>query len=127
MRDILARIAIAAALGCAGGSACAMNANHQTNCRVIDGGKLPADSGGADALCQALTAAVEAKAPGQGYHVEVRVLGSSRLAATVTSKDGQKIAEQQLASMDKPLTAGSFKRFAAALAAELVKASAEKS
>ena len=98
-------------------------ADQRATCRVIDGGKLPANSGGAKALCEAVTAAVEARAPGQGYSVEIRVLGSSRLAALVT-KDGRKIAEQNLASMDKPITSGSFKRFAAAIAAKLAKSGA---
>ena len=124
MRDKLAIIAIAAALCSASGSACAMStADQSATCQVIDGGKLPADSGGAKALCEAVTAAVEAQAPGQGYSVEIRVLGSSRLAALVT-KDGRKIAEQNLASMDKPITSGSFKRFAAAIAAKLAKSGA---
>ena len=124
MRDKLAIIAIAAALCSASGSACAMStADQSATCQVIDGGKLPADSGGAKALCEAVTAAVEAQAPGQGYSVEIRVLGSSRLAALVT-KDGRKIAEQNLASMDKLITSGSFKRFAAAIAAKLAKSGA---
>ena len=125
MRDKLAITAIAAALCSASGSACAMSAADQSaTCQVIDGGKLPANSGGAKALCEAVTAAVEAQAPGKGYSVEIRVLGSSRLAASVMTKDGRKIAEQNLASMDKPITSGSFKRFAAAIAAELAKTGA---
>ena len=122
MRDRMAIIAVAAALACASGSACAMSpAERSASCRVIDGGKLPANSGGADALCEAVSAAVDAQAPGQGHNVEIRVLGSSRLAASVMSKDGRTIAEQSFASMDKELTAGSFTRFAAALARELAK------
>ena len=114
----------ATALGVSSGVLHAMSAADQrATCRVIDGGKLPANSGGAKALCEAVTAAVEAQAPGQGYSVEIRVLGSSRLAALVT-KDGRKIAEQNLASMDKLITSGSFKRFAAAIAAKLAKSGA---
>ena len=127
MRDKLARIVLAAALGCASGSACAVSAaDPHPNCHVVNGGKLPAETGGAEALCQAVTAAVKAQAPGRNYIVEIRVLGSSRLTASVT-EDGRKVAEQSIASMDKPLTAGSFKRFADAIAAELAKAGAGKS
>ena len=115
----------ATALGVYSGVVHAMSAADQSaTCRVIDGGKLPANSGGAKALCEAVTAAVEAQAPGQGYSVEIRVLGSSRLAALVMMKNGRKIAEQNLASMDKPITSGSFKRFAAAIAAKLAKSGA---
>ena len=122
MRDRLARIAIAAALGCASGSACAMTAVDQGGrCQVINGEKLPADSGGANALCEAVTAALEAHAPGQGYRVKIEVQGPSRLAASVTSKDGRKLAEQKMASSDKQLTKRSFSRFADAIVAQLTR------
>lgn len=128
MRERLASIAIAAALGCASGSACAMTANESSvRCTVLNGEKLPAESGGADALCRTIATAVEAQAPGRGYAVEISVLGSSRLSAIVTSRGGEKIAEQQLSVMDKPLTGGSFDRFAKAIAAELAKVGAGKS
>ena len=120
MRDRLARIAVAAALGCASGSACAMTALDQgVQCQVINGEKLPAVSGGAKALCDAVTNALEAHAPGQGYRVEIQVLGPSRLAASITSKDGRKVAEQKMASSDKNLTKRSFDRFADAIVAQL--------
>ena len=120
MRDRLARIAIAAALGCASGSACAMTAADQdARCQVINGEKLPADSGGAKALCEAVVTAIEAHAPGKGYRVEIQVQGPSRLAASITSKDGRKLAQQKMASSDKNLTKRSFGRFADAIVAQL--------
>ena len=120
MRDRLARIAVAAALGCASGSACAMTAVDQdARCQVAHGEKLPADSGGAKALCEAVVTALEAHAPGQGYRVEIQVQGPSRLAASVMSKDGRKLAEQKMASSDKNLTKRSFSRFADAIVAQL--------
>jgi hypothetical protein len=48
------------------------------------------------------------------------------LAASVMSKDGRTIAEQNLASMDKDLSAESFKRFGAAIARELAKSGEAK-
>ena len=126
MREGLAKIAIAAALGCASGSACAMSSAEPQaeGCRVIGGEMLPAESGGADALCQAIRAAASEQAPGQRYSVEVHVLGSSRLSAVVKTDDGRTLPEQNFASMDKVLTSGSFKRFATAIATELAKAEA---
>ena len=97
------------------------------SCRVIDGNKLPAESGGADALCGEIAAAVAEAAPGVRYSVEIKVLPRSRLSATVTTADGRRLPELGMASMDKPLTAGSFKRFAASIAQELAKLSATKS
>ena len=129
MRARLARIAVAAALGCASGSACAMTAAESSphGCRVIDGEKLPSESGGSKALCDAVAAAVAEQAPGQSYSVEIRVLPLSRLSASVTTGDGRKLPDQSFTSMDRPLTSGSFKRFAAAIAAELAKAGSVES
>lgn len=119
MRERMVRIVIAAALGCASGSACAMTgAGQSASCQVIDGRKLPADSGGEKALCDAVSAAIQTHAPGQGYSVEIRVLGPSRLAASVV-KDGKVVAEPKMASSDKDLSGRSFRRFADAIVAEL--------
>jgi hypothetical protein len=114
-----ALLAMAASLS---GGACAMASpsGQSTTCRIVDGGKLPDGSGGAAALCSAIERAAAAKAPGVAYTVEVRVLSSSRLAATVTS-GGRKLPEQNFATMDRELNSGSFDRFAAALADQLAR------
>lgn len=125
MRDKLGALAFAAVLAAAtAGSAGAMSsAEHpRPACRVVGGEKLPAESGGADALCRAITAAVSARVPGVQYNVEVRVLPRSRLAAALTTADGRGLPPQNFASMDKPLTNKSFQRFAKAIAAALAKA-----
>jgi hypothetical protein len=129
MRQGLVIIVVAAALGCVGGSACAMSSNENlsSGCRVVNGDKLPTESGGADALCQAIAEAAAETAPGVGYSIAINVLPRSRLSATVTTADGRRLPELGMASMDKPLTAGSFKRFAASIAIELARASATKS
>ena len=130
MRQGLVITVVAAALGCVSGSACAMNSTDSQpapSCRVIEGNKLPAESGGADALCREIAAATAQAAPGVRYSIEIRVLPRSRLSATVTTADGRTLPEQGMASMDKPLTAGSFKRFAASIASELAKAVGAKS
>jgi hypothetical protein len=101
--------------------------NRSSGCRVVNGDKLPAESGGADALCGEIAAATAKTAPDVGYTIEIRVLPRSRLSATVTTADGRTLPEQGMASMDKPLTAGSFRRFAASIASELAKLSATKS
>lgn len=130
MRERMALGAIAAAIGCVSGTACAMNSpepQSAPSCRIIDGNKLPAASGGPDALCREIAAATAAAAPGVRYTVEVRVLPRARLSATVTTADGRTLPELGIASMDKPLTASSFKRFAESIASELAKAGAPKS
>ncbi|MDP1908290.1 MAG: hypothetical protein Q8K85_08315, partial [Hyphomicrobium sp.] len=72
------------------GSACAMNSSSAQliACRVVDGDKLPADSGGPDALCTAIRNAAAAEVPASKFSVEVRVLGNTSLAATLTTADG---------------------------------------
>ena len=88
------------------------------HCQVADAGKLPAESGGAAALCAAIERAVSEKAPGVQYRAEIQVISASRLSATLI-RDGRKLPEQKFASMDRDLTSSSFERFAAALADQL--------
>jgi hypothetical protein len=105
------------------GGACAMASpsGQSTPCRIVDGDKLPAGSGGAAALCTAIERAAAAKAPGVAYTVEVKVLSPSRLAAILTA-DGRRLPEQNFATMDRELNGVSFERFAAALADRLADA-----
>ena len=109
---------VAGALFC--GSACAMNtpAARSEHCQVVDGGKLPAASGGAAALCAAIERAVATHAPGTEFSARVRVLSRSRLTASVAAK-GRLLPEQSFASMDRDLDNRSFERFAAAIAAQV--------
>jgi hypothetical protein len=105
------------------GNACAMSppTDQAPRCRVVGGDKLPAASGGAAALCAAIEQAVAARAPGVTVSVEVRALSASRLAAALVV-NGRALPEQNFASMDRDLDAGSFERFAAALADQVAKA-----
>ena len=102
------------------GGACAVSTSNSqsAHCQVTDAGKLPAESGGAAALCAAIERAAAAKAPGVAFSADVKVVSSSRLAAIVT-RQGRKLPEQSFATMDRDLSASSFERFAAALADQL--------
>jgi len=121
MREKLAAIAIAAIL--ASGSACAMSApeHDPARCSVVGGDKLPAGSGGEQALCATIEEAIAAEAPRRAASIEVRVLSASSLTATIRTADGRTLPEQRMAIMDRTLTKGSIKRFAKAIAAELAK------
>ncbi|MEA3058271.1 MAG: hypothetical protein QOF34_1086, partial [Sphingomonadales bacterium] len=55
----------------------------QRPCRVSGADKLPAQAGGADAICAAIERAVAAGAPNVRYSADVRVLSKSSLAATL--------------------------------------------
>ena len=114
------RLAVATSLAFASGTACAMTVSgSQVHCHVVNGGKLSKESGGADALCRAVRAAIDERSFTGHYNVEVTVLGPSRIAAKVTSDSGKAVAEQSYGSMDRELTASSFKRFAKGLAAAI--------
>ena len=118
-RVILGSIVLATAASFCS-TACAMSSpNSQSpTCRVLDGDKLPAGSGGPDALCAAIERAVSARAPGVAYTAEVRVLSSTRLAAALT-REGRKLPDQKFASMDRDLSGDSFERFAETIAIQL--------
>ena len=106
-----------------GGNAGTMNrATEDQPCRVVDAGKLPAEVGGADGLCSAIARAIEARAPGLEYAVEVRVISASRLSATLVTGDGRRLPEKNFAIMDRNLNAASIQRFAEAIAGQLVEA-----
>lgn len=99
------------------GSACAMNSpsSKQVECRVVGGDKLPAEIGGPDALCAAIASAAVIGAPADRFSVEIRVLSSSSLAATLKTADGATLPEQRFAISDRGLTKGSLDRFAKSL------------
>ena len=129
MHGGLLRIVVGTSLACASGMACAMTAasDHRVQCNVTGGAKLRSVSGGASALCRAIEAAIGREAPGKSFSVDVRVLGPSRMSASVSTDKGRKVAEQSVSSMDRDLTSGSFERFARALAAEIARSGPKES
>lgn len=92
------------------------------DCRVVGGDKMPAETGGPEALCAAIKRAAAAETPARKFSVEVRVLGSSSLAATLTTADGTILPEQKFAVSDRSLSKGSLDRFAKALVGEVARA-----
>lgn len=91
-------------------------------CRVVGGEKLPAETGGPDALCAAIMRAAEAQVPARKFRVEVRVLTAASLAATLTTADGTILPEQKFAISDRSLTKGSLDRFANSLVGKVASA-----
>ena len=104
------------------GTACAMSApaSSSAQCRVVDGEKLPARSGGADALCAAIERAVSARVPGLAWSVQVQVLSPSMLTGVLTA-GGRPLPEQKFARMDGEIDGSAFERFASALADQAAK------
>ena len=120
----LALIALPLAVTMSPGSACAMTSptSHKIDCRVVGGAKLPALSGGPEALCAAIVQAAATHAPNSRFSVEVRVLGRSSLAATVTTADGRTLPVQKYAVSDREIDKSSFEWFGKVLAGEAAKA-----
>src|SRR5690242_11343814 len=92
----------------------AMSAAQNRPCRVVNGEKLPPESGGASAVCSAIEHAMAARAPKVRYTAEVRVLSKSALAALIVA-NGKALPEQQFAVSDRNLNPLSIKRFAEGL------------
>lgn len=120
MGKFMAALAITAAIW-AGGSACAMKpqVTNAIRCSVIGAEKLPAELGGAEAVCQAIG---EATATAPGASVVVQVINPHMLAATATTADGRDLPEQRVATSDRTLHAGSLRMLAKALAEQLANA-----
>ncbi len=126
MRTGLALIMLSLAAVPVAASACAMTESSppRGDCRIVGGDRLPADSGGADALCAAIRDAAAVHAPHSRFQVEVTVKGPSMLAAWITTADGTRLPEQKFAVNDRQLSRGSLERFAKALAGEVARAEA---
>jgi len=99
------------------------SANQQlVDCRITGGNKLPAETGGTDALCAEIRKAAAAVSLDSRFTVDVQVVGDSRLSAIVTRQDGTKLPEQKFSVSDRTLNRGSLVRFAEALAGEMARA-----
>ncbi len=99
----------------------AMSAPQARPCRVLNGDKLPPESGGAAAICSAIEKAMSVRAPKVKYSAEVRVLSKSALTVAVVA-NGKKLPDQNMSVMDRNLNPWAIDRFAASLAEEVAKA-----
>jgi hypothetical protein len=91
-------------------------------CELVGGEKLAALPGGGASLCAEVERAIKAQAPAANYNILINVLTPSRLSA-IPVVNGKPLPAQNVAMMDGQLNQGSIKRFAAAVAAAVVKAS----
>jgi hypothetical protein len=87
------------------------------HCRVIDGRKLPADTGGENALCAAIAKAVPAGSA-DGAAIEVKVISPYLLSATVTLADGRTLPAIKVGSSDRPLSRRAVGMLADSIAAQ---------
>lgn len=105
-----------ALLALAGGSACAVNrpGDNAARCTVQGGELLPPSSGGGEALCAEIEAAIAQSAT--PATVSVRVVAPHLLAATVTV-GGRDLPEIKMSRSDAALDRLAFRRFAKAIVA----------
>ena len=105
-------------------AACAMSAPGQTpgRCRISGGEKLPAEAGGADAICAAVERAVAAGAPGVRYSADVRVLSRSSLAANLIV-NGRNLPDVKFSVSDREINPRSIGHFAESVAIAVAGAS----
>jgi hypothetical protein len=118
-RFVLAGISLAGAT-LFGGSSAAMSspARPAHHCQVVNPERLPAASGGAEALCAAIKSRISGQAPEAAVNIVVTVQSASMLAAELTV-GGRALPEQKFARMDRDLDAGAFERFADTLAIQV--------
>lgn len=116
MRTILLRPLLAIGFAATSASASAFTSPPRpiVECKVSGAEKLPAGVGGAAAICTAMNAAA-AQSATNGVRVDVRVLGTSRLAATLSNSGGRVLAERRFATSDRALTRSAIDRFARSL------------
>lgn len=90
----------------------------EVSCNVVDAAKLPAGTGGADALCAAIRNAAADRGVG-GFSVEVRVESPYLISAIAKSADGRTFPAVKTASSDSPLSARAFTMLGEAVASQL--------
>lgn len=87
-------------------------------CQVSGARKLPADLGGADALCAAVGKAISAVSPKPGA-IEVSVLSPYLISARVTLADGRHLPTIKVGSSDRPLGRRAIQMLADSIAAQI--------
>ena len=79
---------------------------------------MPADTGGADAVCAAIERALQAVSP-KPAAVEVRVVSPYLLSATVVLADGRRLPPVKVGSSDRPLGRRAVQMLAESIAAQV--------
>lgn len=87
-------------------------------CRITGAGKLPAELGGADAVCAAIGGPLS-QVQQKPAMVEVTVLSPFLLRATVTAADGRRLPPFAVGSSDRTLSPRSLRMLGEVIAARL--------
>lgn len=87
-------------------------------CQVIGAEKLPAEIGGADALCAAVGQALQAVSP-KPAAITLDVVSRFKIAAMVTLADGRHLPAVNVGSADRPLGRTAIQMLADGIAAHI--------
>lgn len=114
MRGRIAGFVLICAAAVAPANARAMTGDVRS-CRVVEGEKLLARAGGAQALCAEVGRAIHGAAPKAHYKAEVKVLPRSMLSTSLVV-NGRALPDQKFAAMDSELDESAVRRFAEGIA-----------
>lgn len=87
-------------------------------CQVYGAHKLPAHLGGADALCAAAARAIGSVSP-KPKAIEIEVVSSSLITATVIMADDRRLPVIKIASSDRPLGRKAIQMLTDSIAAQI--------
>lgn len=88
-------------------------------CNVVGADKLPAEVGGADAVCAAIRSALQGNSVAQGASVAVTIRSPYGAAAAVTTAAGRVMPEVNVAISDRSLNPRSIAMLAEGVARQL--------
>lgn len=119
MRLRLMTIAGGLLLAASSGSACAMTTPPKIalTCTVSGGDKLSSETGGPEALCDAIRSAAGDK--GHGASVAVRIVSPCAAAASVTLANGRTLPDVNVSVSDRKLNARAITMLAQGVARQL--------
>ena len=119
MRSGVVAMMLLAGSGAVGGSALAMNrlADHPW-CKVNDAQKLPADVGGAEAVCAAVAKAVGVRSP-KPHAITLNIVSPYLISATVTMADGRRLPAIKVGRSDRKLGRRAIQMLADSIAAQV--------
>lgn len=91
----------------------------EIRCSVVGAEKLPAELGGADAVCAAVRGALQGSSLAEGASVTVTVRSPYSAAASVTTSAGSELPEVNVAISDRSLNKRSIAMLAEGIARQL--------
>lgn len=110
---------VATAAGILGGNAPAMSRSADDNwCQVSGARKLPAELGGADALCAAAARAIGSVSP-KPKAIEIKVISPFLISATVILVDNRRLPVIKISSSDRPLGRKALQMLTDSIAAQI--------